>query len=76
MDFVWFLLIAILSGVFAGMGMGGGLQCALHHTFAFFAERYYQSYGARFLIRTERISRARNLYRSRPHFRYSALFAP
>ena len=24
MDFVWFLLIAILSGVFAGMGMGGG----------------------------------------------------
>lgn len=24
MDFVWFLLIAILSGIFAGMGMGGG----------------------------------------------------
>lgn len=24
MDFVWFMLIAILSGVFAGMGMGGG----------------------------------------------------
>ena len=24
MDFVWFLLIAIMSGVFAGMGMGGG----------------------------------------------------
>lgn len=24
MDFLWFLLIAILSGVFAGMGMGGG----------------------------------------------------
>ena len=24
MDFVWFLLIAVLSGVFAGMGMGGG----------------------------------------------------
>ena len=24
MDFVWFILIAILSGVFAGMGMGGG----------------------------------------------------
>lgn len=24
MDFVWFLLIAILSGLFAGMGMGGG----------------------------------------------------
>ena len=24
MEFVWFLLIAILSGVFAGMGMGGG----------------------------------------------------
>ena len=24
MNFVWFLLIAILSGLFAGMGMGGG----------------------------------------------------
>ena len=24
MEFVWFLLIAVLSGVFAGMGMGGG----------------------------------------------------
>lgn len=24
MEFVWFLLIAILSGLFAGMGMGGG----------------------------------------------------
>ncbi len=24
MEFVWFLLIATLSGVFAGMGMGGG----------------------------------------------------
>lgn len=24
MDFLWFLLIAVLSGVFAGMGMGGG----------------------------------------------------
>lgn len=24
MSFVWFLLIAILSGLFAGMGMGGG----------------------------------------------------
>lgn len=24
MDFVWFLLIAVLSGIFAGMGMGGG----------------------------------------------------
>lgn len=24
MNFVWFLLIAVLSGIFAGMGMGGG----------------------------------------------------
>ena len=24
MDFIWFLLIAVFSGVFAGMGMGGG----------------------------------------------------
>ena len=24
MDFLWFVLIAILSGLFAGMGMGGG----------------------------------------------------
>ena len=24
MDFLWFILIAILSGMFAGMGMGGG----------------------------------------------------
>ena len=24
MDFLWFTLIAVLSGVFAGMGMGGG----------------------------------------------------
>ena len=24
MDFLWYLLIAVLSGVFAGMGMGGG----------------------------------------------------
>lgn len=24
MDFLWFSLIAVLSGVFAGMGMGGG----------------------------------------------------
>lgn len=24
MNFVWFLLVAIVSGVFAGMGMGGG----------------------------------------------------
>ena len=24
MDFLWFCLIAILSGIFAGMGMGGG----------------------------------------------------
>ena len=24
MDFVWFLLIALISGVLAGMGMGGG----------------------------------------------------
>lgn len=24
MNFVWFLMIAILSGLFAGMGMGGG----------------------------------------------------
>lgn len=24
MDFVWFILISILSGIFAGMGMGGG----------------------------------------------------
>ena len=24
MEFVWFLLIAVLSGMFAGMGMGGG----------------------------------------------------
>lgn len=24
MEFVWFLLIAIFSGIFAGMGMGGG----------------------------------------------------
>lgn len=24
MDFLWYVLIAILSGVFAGMGMGGG----------------------------------------------------
>lgn len=24
MDFVWFLLLAIISGVLAGMGMGGG----------------------------------------------------
>lgn len=24
MDFLWFILIAIVSGLFAGMGMGGG----------------------------------------------------
>ena len=24
MDFVWFLLIALVSGILAGMGMGGG----------------------------------------------------
>ncbi|MBQ7467105.1 MAG: sulfite exporter TauE/SafE family protein [Clostridia bacterium] len=24
MDFLWYLLIAVLSGIFAGMGMGGG----------------------------------------------------
>ena len=24
MDFLWYVLIAILSGIFAGMGMGGG----------------------------------------------------
>ena len=24
MEFIWFLLIAVFSGVFAGMGMGGG----------------------------------------------------
>jgi len=24
MDFLWFLLISIVSGIFAGMGMGGG----------------------------------------------------
>ena len=24
MDFLWYVLISILSGIFAGMGMGGG----------------------------------------------------